>query len=68
MYAVLTSVHTTGLHMRRRSKEEKPAANARKYELKFGWCTDGHHHQCRVQYTDWNKIEQECYCSCHKEK
>lgn len=44
---------------------EKPIKGV-KHNSKFGWCSTGHHNQCRTKYIDWNKIEQECNCSCHK--
>lgn len=36
--------------------------------LKFGWCMDGYHHQCRVAYVDHNDVTQQCACECHKAK
>ena len=53
--------------MPRKAKVERVNPNAAKHNTKFGWCTDGNHPKCRIKYTDWNNIEQECICECHTE-
>lgn len=54
--------------MARKKRSEAINPNARKHNLKFGWCTDNNHPACRISYVDWNLVEQECSCECHKEK
>lgn len=37
---------------------------------KFGWCSTGHHDQCRTSYyDDWSATpgERVCSCDCHTE-
>ena len=34
---------------------------------RFGWCTTGHHDQCRVSFVDWAKNDNVCSCECHVE-
>lgn len=53
--------------MRKKSKE-RINPNAKKHNLKFGWCITGHHSTCFKAYTDWNEVMQECSCDCHKEE
>lgn len=53
---------------RRRTTTEKINPNARKANVKFGWCTTGHHDTCRKEFLDWNNVQQECSCKCHKDK
>lgn len=57
-----------GLSVARKRKVEKINPNAKKHEMKFGWCVTGHHSDCRKMYIDWNEIKQECNCNCHMEK
>ena len=49
----------------KKTRRESINLDARKSNSKFGWCASGHHEQCRIKFTDWNKIEQECNCNCH---
>ena len=51
--------------MPRKKKLERINPDAKKHNLKFGWCITGHHKDCHKMYTDWNEIMQECSCDCH---
>lgn len=35
--------------------------------IRFGWCADGHHKECRVEFPSWNKPSEmiRCECECH---
>lgn len=35
--------------------------------IRFGWCADGHHKDCRIEFPSWNKSSEmiRCECECH---
>lgn len=38
---------------------------ATQHAHRFGWCSDGHHRQCRPAYTSANGVQYACSCPCH---
>jgi len=38
--------------------------------IRFGWCADGHHKDCRIEFPSWNKPSEmiRCECECHAKR